>query len=203
MLSWLEHVLKTDIEQYKLLAIFITMTLESACIPIPSEIVMPYAGNLVARGRLGMIESTLVASLANLTGSLLAYWVGRAGGRGFIDKYGRYVFLSKKHLAQANRWFATRGEATVFLSRMVPAVRTFISLPAGIARMDLLKFSLYSFLGSLPWNLLLVYLGYLFTDKWDQLQAYLHNFNILILTAVFLTAAGYLYWRRAKAKRTK
>lgn len=203
MLSWLEHVLKTDVEQYKLVAIFITMTLESACIPIPSEVVMPYAGSLVARGSLGFLESTLAASMANLTGSLLAYWVGRAGGRGFVDKYGKYIFLSRKHLAHADRWFATRGEVTVFLSRMVPGVRTFISLPAGIARMDLLKFGLYSFLGSLPWNLLLVYLGYLFTDKWEQLQAYLHNFNILILTVVFLAAAGYLYWRMAKKPGAK
>lgn len=203
MLSWLEHLLKTDIEQYKLLAIFITMTLESACIPIPSEIVMPYAGHLVAKGSLGMLESTLVASLANLAGSLMAYTAGRAGGRGFINKYGKYIFLSQKHLAQADRWFATRGEVTVFLSRMLPAVRTFISLPAGIARMDLPKFCIYSFLGSLPWNFLLVYLGFLFTDRWDQLQGYLHNFNIMFFTALFMVIVGYLYWKRTKFKITK
>lgn len=201
MLSWLEHLLKTDIEQYKLLAIFITMTLESACIPIPSEIVMPYAGHLVAKGSLGMWESTLVASLANLTGSLLAYTAGRAGGRNFINKYGKYIFLSQKHLTQADRWFATKGEITVFLSRMLPAVRTFISLPAGIARMDLLKFTVYSFLGSLPWNFMLVYLGYLFTDRWDLLQAYLHDFNIVFYTALGLALAGWLYWRKTRLKK--
>lgn len=203
MLTWLEHLLKTDIEQYKLLAIFITMTLESACIPIPSEVVMPYAGHLVAKGSLGMLETTLVASLANLTGSLLAYTAGRVGGRGFINRYGKYIFLSQKHLALADRWFANKGEITVFLSRMLPAVRTFISLPAGIARMDILKFSLYSFLGSLPWNLLLVYLGYLFTDRWDELQGYLHDFNIVFFTGLFLAVAGWLYWRKARLNRTK
>jgi len=202
-LSWLEQLLKTDIEQYKLLTIFITMTLESACIPIPSEIVMPYAGHLVAKGSLGMLETTLVASLANLTGSLLAYTAGRAGGRTFINKYGKYIFLSKKHLAQADRWFSSRGEVTVFLSRMLPAVRTFISLPAGIARMDIVKFSIYSFLGSLPWNFLLVYLGYIFTGRWDQLQGYLHDFNIVFFTALGLAVLGYFYWRKVKAKKKK
>jgi len=141
--------------------------------------------------------------LANLTGSLLAYIVGRFGGRSFINNYGKYVFLSKKHLAQADYWFATRGEITVFLSRMLPAVRTFISLPAGIARMDLLKFCVYSFLGSLPWNFMLVYLGYLFTDRWDLLQGYLHDFNIVFFTALGLAVFGYLYWRKAKSKKKK
>ncbi len=198
MLSWLEHVLKSDIENYKLLAIYITMTLESACIPIPSEIVMPYAGHLVAKGRLGMFEATMTAALANLSGSWLAYIVGRYGGRSFINKYGKYIFLSRKHLNQAESWFARRGEITVFLSRMLPAVRTFISLPAGIARMDFIKFSIYSFLGSLPWNFALVYLGYIFTDKWDQLQRYLHEFNLIALGGLSSILAAYLIFRRKR-----
>ncbi|PKM82731.1 MAG: hypothetical protein CVU89_04315 [Firmicutes bacterium HGW-Firmicutes-14] len=196
MFSWLEHILKTDIEQYRLLAIFITMSLESACIPIPSEIVMPYAGHLVAKGSLGMFEATLTATAANLTGSWLAYAAGRFGGRSFIDRYGRYIFLSKKHLAMADRWFAQKGEVTVFFSRMLPAVRTFISLPAGIARMDILKFSIYSFLGALPWNLALVYLGYVFTGNWEQLQNYLHEFNIVVFAVIGLLVISYLVWKK-------
>ncbi|PKM47849.1 MAG: alkaline phosphatase [Firmicutes bacterium HGW-Firmicutes-8] len=196
MLAWLEHTLKTDIEQYKLLAIYITMTLESACIPIPSEVVMPYAGHLVAKGSLSMWQATLVGAIANLSGSWLAYTAGRFGGRSFIDRYGKYIFLSHKHLAMADHWFATKGEATVFLSRMLPAVRTFISLPAGIARMNIVKFSLYSFLGSLPWNFLLVYLGYTFTDRWDELQLYLHEFNIVAFSGIAIIVVGYLYWRK-------
>ena len=198
MLSWLEHALKTDIEQYKLLAIYITMTLESACIPIPSEVVMPYAGHLVAKGSLGIWEATFVAALANLSGSLLAYTAGRFGGRTFIDRYGRYIFLSRKHLAMADRWFANKGEATVFFSRMLPAVRTFISLPAGIARMDIVKFTVYSFLGSLPWNLALVFLGYMFTDRWEELQGYLHEFNLIAFSLLILLVAGYFLWRRKR-----
>ena len=198
MLSWLEHVLKNDIEQYRLIAIYVTMTLESACIPIPSEIVMPYAGHLIAKGKLGMLETTFIASLANLSGSWLAYGVGRFGGRSVIDRYGRYIFLSQKHLALADQWFARRGEITVFFSRMLPAVRTFISLPAGIARMDFIKFSIYSFLGSLPWNFTLAYLGYLFTDKWDKLQQMLHDFNIVIWAAIVLAVVLFFVVRRRK-----
>ncbi|MFA5881803.1 MAG: DedA family protein [Eubacteriales bacterium] len=201
MLAWLEHTLKTDIEQYKLLAIYITMTLESACIPIPSEVVMPYAGHLAAKGSLAMWQATLVGAIANLSGSWLAYTAGRFGGRSFIDRYGKYIFLSHKHLAMADHWFATKGEATVFLSRMLPAVRTFISLPAGIARMNIVKFSLYSFLGSLPWNFLLVYLGYTFTDRWDELQLYLHEFNIVAFSGIAVVVVGYLYWRKNKNRR--
>lgn len=197
-MTWLEHILKTDLEQYKLIAVFITMALESACIPIPSEIVMPYAGHLVAKGSLNIWSTTLVASLANLVGSWAAYAAGRFGGRRFIDRYGKFIFLSRAHLAKSDRWFEERGEITVFLSRMLPAVRTFISLPAGVAEMDFLKFSFYSFLGSVPWNFILVYLGYIFTDKWDKLQNYLHEFNYVAL--VGLSVLGIIYWLLKRRK---
>lgn len=196
MLSWLDHVLKSNIEQYKLFAIYITMTLESSCIPIPSEIVMPYAGYLVAQGKLTLPVTAFIGALANLSGSWLAYAVGRFGGRTLVDKYGRYIFHSRKHLTKANRWFAKKGEVTVFLSRMLPGVRTFISLPAGIAKMDFAKFSIYSFLGSLPWNFALVYLGFVFTDRWDQLQNYLKDFNVLVLVSLVLVVLGYVFWRK-------
>lgn len=192
MVDWLENILKNDLEQYKLIAVFLTMALESACIPIPSEIVMPYAGHLVAKGSLNMWTTTFVAALANLIGSWTAYGAGRFGGRKFIDRYGKYIFLSRKHLAMSEQWFGHRGEITVFFSRMLPAVRTFISLPAGIARMDFMKFSIYSFLGSLPWNFALVYLGYIFTDKWDELQVYLHEFNFIALGGLGILGVAYL-----------
>lgn len=200
MLAWLEYFLTTEVAQYGLMAIFITMALESACIPIPSEIVMPYAGHLVAKGELGLWQATLVAAAANLTGSWISYAAGRFGGRSFIEKYGRYILLSQKHLAMADRWFANRGEMTVFVSRMLPAVRTFISLPAGIAGMNFFKFSLYSFIGALPWNLALVYLGYIFTDRWDELQAHLHEFNYVVFGALGVLVIGYLIWRHKRRK---
>lgn len=200
-MEWLEHILKNDLEQYRLLAVFITMALESACIPIPSEIVMPYAGHLAAKGSLSIWSATLVASLANLVGSWTAYAVGRFGGRRFIDRYGKFILLSQKHLAQSDQWFQRRGEITVFFSRMLPAVRTFISLPAGIARMDFVKFSFYSFIGSVPWNFALVYLGFLFTDKWEELQTYLHEFNYVALGGIVLL--GVLYWALNKGILSK
>lgn len=200
-MSWLEHILKNDLEQYKLIAVFITMALESACIPIPSEIVMPYAGHLAAKGTITIWSATLVASLANLTGSWIAYAAGRFGGRRFIDRYGKFIFLSQKHLAQSNRWFQQRGEITVFMSRMLPAVRTFISLPAGIARMDFLKFSFYSFLGSVPWNFALVYLGYIFTDKWEELQKYLHEFNFVVFGGIAVLGVAYWVFKKYRQRQ--
>lgn len=199
-MSWLEHILKSDLEQYRLIAVFITMALESACIPIPSEIVMPYAGHLAAKGSITIWSATLVASVANLVGSWTAYAAGRFGGRRFIDRYGKFIFLSKKHLAQSDRWFQERGEITVFLSRMLPAVRTFISLPAGIAQMDFFKFSFYSFLGSLPWNFALVYLGYIFTDKWEELQRYLHEFNFVALVGIAVLVVTYWLFKKYRQR---
>ncbi|HEX3031014.1 MAG TPA: DedA family protein [Bacillota bacterium] len=198
MMEWLELFLKANLDKYHLLAIYITMTLESACIPIPSEIVMPYAGHLVAQGSLSITRATLVGGLANLTGSWLAYAVGRLGGRAFIEKYGRYILLSKAHLREADHWFATKGEITVFLSRLLPGVRTFISLPAGIARMDIVRFSLYSFLGSLPWNFALVYLGYTFSNNWGAVKQYLHEFNLVAFLLIAVVVAAIYIIRKRK-----
>jgi membrane protein DedA with SNARE-associated domain len=117
--------------------IFLGMFLESACIPIPSEVIMPFGGYLVSTGHLNIIGVVLIGTLGNMLGSLLAYAVGYWGGNRFIDRFGKYVFLSKKHLVYAEIWFGKRGEVTVFISRILPAIRTFISLPAGVARMNL------------------------------------------------------------------
>ncbi len=197
MFGWLEYFLMNDVGKFGLWAVYITMTLESACIPIPSEIVMPYAGVLVAKGKITLWQAGLTGSLANLTGSCLAYWAGKHGGRTFIEKYGKYIFLSPKHLALADNWFDKYGEVTVFVSRMLPAVRTFISLPAGIARMNFLRFALYSFVGALPWNLALVYIGMVFAGNWQMMQTYLHKFNLVIFVFLGLVALMWL-WRRKK-----
>lgn len=200
-MAGLEYFLHTYVEQYKLLAIFLTMTLESSCIPVPSEVVMPYAGYLVAKGSLSMLAATMTGSLANLTGSWIAYAIGRYKGLPFIDKYGKYVLVSNKHLAQANRWFADRGEITVFLSRMLPGIRTFISLPAGIAKMNFTRFSVYSFMGSLPWNFALIYLGYVFTGRQAELQSYLHRFNLVVFGGLAVLVIMYVLYRRARKNK--
>lgn len=198
MFGWFEQFITNDVARFGLWAVYLTMSLESACIPIPSEVVMPYAGMLVAKGRYMLWQVGLVASLANLTGSVIAYSVGKYGGRAFIERYGKYVFLSKKHLAMADQWFATRGDITVLVSRMLPAVRTFISLPAGIARMNFLRFCLYSFLGALPWNLTLAYVGIVFTDNWDLMKGYLHRFNTVAYILMALAVVVFFIWKRKR-----
>lgn len=190
---WLQQAL-TD---YGLLVVFITMALESACIPIPSEVVVPYGGFLASQGHVALWQVILVATLANLIGSSLAYTAGRYGGRKLVVRYGRYVFISAHHLDKADEWFEKRGEMTVFATRMMPGVRTFISVPAGVARMPFVRFAAYTFLGALPWNLALAYLGYAFGANWERLQEYLSRFNWIMwaLLAVALVAAAVWKWR--------
>lgn len=184
------------LEEYGLLAIFITMTLESACIPIPSEIVVPYGGVLAAQGHVQLWQVIVVATVANLVGSTIAYMAGRRGGRAVFLKYGRYVFIRPHHLDVADRWFERRGQITVFLTRMMPGVRTFISVPAGISRMHFGKFLVYSLFGAILWNAALAYLGFVFGANWEALQGYFERYNTVFYT-VFVAAVvlATVLWR--------
>src|SRR5438132_4080426 len=139
--------------------VVLLMAIESACIPLPSEIIMPFSGYLVSIGRFNLWAVGVAGAFGCVVGSLVAYWVGMYGGRPLIEKYGRYVLISRHDLDLADRWFARYGEAIVFTSRLLPAIRTFIAFPAGVARMDLKKFVIYTFAGSLPWCLGLAYAG--------------------------------------------
>ena len=172
--------------------VFIGMTLESACIPIPSEIIMPFSGFVVWQGTTNMtlLGITLVGAIGNLIGSLIAYFVGLKGGRPFLEKYGRYVFISHSKLELADRWFERYGWEAVLISRMLPVIRTFISLPAGIANMDLKKFSLYTFLGSLPWSFILAYIGVQLGPNWDTIESYFHIMDI----GVFIGIVGLIVY---------
>ncbi|MGI5940156.1 MAG: DedA family protein [Thermoleophilia bacterium] len=200
------------LQNHGLLIIFLTMTAESACIPIPSEIVVPYGGFLAAQGHTELWLVIVVSTLANLLGSGIAYVVGRYGGRALFLKYGRYVLISSRHLDKADRWFERRGELTVFFTRMMPGVRTFISLPAGIARMKVWKFLLYSLIGSIPWNGAMAYLGWAAgraagEDPWGNLQAQFSRYNhifyiVLAVIVVALVAWGIWHWRRNRMSRT-
>jgi Uncharacterized membrane-associated protein len=199
-----EHWLVQVLTDYGLLAVFVTMILESACIPIPSEVVVPYGGFLAAQGHVALWQVVLVATSANLIGSSLAYAAGRYGGRRLLLRYGRYVFISAHHLDQADRWFEKRGELTVFVTRMMPGVRTFISVPAGVGRMPFGRFAVYTFLGALPWNVALASVGYVFGANWDRLQHYFSRFNTVIwaLLALVLIALVVWKWRDIRASRT-
>ncbi|MTK64637.1 MAG: DedA family protein [Methanobacterium sp.] len=183
--------------------VFIGMTLESACIPIPSEIIMPFSGFVVWQGTTNMtlLGITLVGALGNLVGSLIAYFVGLKGGRPFLEKYGRYVFISHSKLELADRWFERYGWEAVLISRMLPVIRTFISLPAGIANMDLKKFSLYTFIGSLPWSFILAYIGVQLGPNWDLIKSYFHVMDIMVFIGVLGVVAYLVLKYRSNLKQ--
>jgi membrane protein DedA with SNARE-associated domain len=166
--------------------IFVTMTLESALIPIPSEAVIPFAGFLAYMGEMNIWLIVLVSSLANVTGSIIAYEIGKYLGRGFIERYGKYVLLNMGHLQLIERWFDKYGNLTVLFCRMLPLVRTVNALPAGIGKMNFPKFCIFTFIGSIPWNLALVFVGYLLKQNWNILEKYSLYIDIL---AVFVAAA--------------
>jgi membrane protein DedA with SNARE-associated domain len=196
------------------------MAIESACIPLPSELIMPYAGALThpsiaaeLSAQYGVdlpIFSLFLAAIAGALGcnlgSEVAYWVGAKGGRAAIEKYGRYLLISKHEIALADRWFAERGEIIIFIARLLPVVRTFIAFPAGIARMNRTKFHIYTFAGSLPWCLALAYvgqqLGLRLLDEHSPLKAFMHKFDALIAAGI-LAAVGYFVWSRYKVYRDK
>jgi membrane protein DedA with SNARE-associated domain len=164
--------------------IYITMTLESTLIPIPSEVVIPFAGFLAYMGEMNIWLIVLVSSFANLTGSIIAYEVGKYLGRGFIERYGKYVLLNMGHLQLVERWFDKYGSLTILFSRMLPLVRTINALPAGIGKMNFPKFCIYTFIGSIPWNLALVLVGYLLKENWSILEKYSLYIDILAILVV-------------------
>lgn len=177
----------------------IGMAIESANIPLPSEIILPFGGYLVSTGRLNFWGAVMAGTMGGIGGSIVSYYIGLFGGRPFLLKYGRYVGLSEKHFFLVENWFQRYGEATVFFTRLMPVVRTFISLPAGIARMNMPRFIIYSFLGSLPWSIGLVYLGVKLGQHWDALKPWFHRFDIVIV-AILLCVLGYWWLKRVKRK---
>jgi membrane protein DedA with SNARE-associated domain len=156
------------------------MAIESMCIPLPSEVIMPFSGYLVSQGQFTLLGITLAGAIGSLVGSIAAYWVGWWLEKDYLLKYGKYIFITRHDLDAAEKFFGRYGDAAIFFSRMLPVVRTFISLPAGISRMNFKKFVLYTFLGSLPWCLALGYAGEKMGDNWDALGVYFHKFDTLI-----------------------
>jgi len=188
-------------------AVFLLMTLESALIPIPSEITMPFAGFLVSLGKLNFWLVVLMGAVGNLVGSLAAYALGYWGqekvARNLIKKYGKYALITYHEVETAEKWFRQRGELIAFGSRLLPAVRTFISLPAGFAQMNIIKFSIYTFLGSFIWSAFLTYLGVVLGENWTKLQTYFHKFDFLIVGLGLALAAFYIYYKMKKLKEEK
>jgi len=168
------------------LGIFVTMTLESMLVPIPSEAVMPFAGFLAYEGKMTIWMTVLVSTLANMLGSIIAYMIGKYLGRGFVSRYGKYVLLNMHHVELVEKWFQKYGSVTVLFSRMLPVVRTVNAVPAGIGKMNLFKFCLYTFVGSALWNLMLVCVGYFFKENWNILEKYTIYIDIVAVAAIIL-----------------
>ena len=175
------------------------MAIESACIPFPSEIIMPLAGWFLIEERGHGLEYLLLAGLygaiGNTIGSLVAYYAGMWGGRPLLQKYGRYVLITPREIELADRWFSKYGEITVLATRMMPVVRTFISLPAGIARMNVWRFTILSFIGAYPWCLGLAWAGYALGENWEQVGDYLRPVSIPIAVLVVILGAYFVYRR--------
>jgi len=166
------------------LGIVALMAIESACIPLPSEIIMPFAGYLVSLGRLSLIGAATAGAIGCNLGSLVAYEIGCYGGRPLVERYGRWILLSRRELDWADRFFLRWGYLAVVIARMLPVVRTFIALPAGIARMPRARFHIYTFLGSWPWCLALAYFGMKMGEHWRELGKYLHKFDVVIVAVL-------------------
>ncbi len=201
IISELSRFVIACISRFGYSGILFTMAIESACIPLPSEIIMPFSGYLVTTGQFTMLGVTLAGAVGNVLGSIAAYYAGIWGGRPFVERYGAYVLVSHRDLDLADRWFLKYGEAVVFFSRMLPVVRTFISLPAGIARMNFPRFVLYTFLGALPWCYLLAYVGLKMGERWEELRQYFHGFDIVIGLVIAAAVALFLWshWPKRRA----
>ncbi len=176
--------------------VFLLMTLESALIPIPSEVTMPFAGYLVTKGELSFITVVLVGAFGNLVGSWIGYAIGYFLEETIIitliKKYGKFILISIDEYNHSLKWFNKFGDKISFFSRILPAVRTFISLPAGLAKMNFWKFSIYTFFGSLIWSALLTYVGVYLGSKWDTIGVYFHKFDLILAVLLILTALFYI-----------
>jgi membrane protein DedA with SNARE-associated domain len=208
VLAFLQDFVTSAIGQYGLLAIFVLMTLESACIPIPSEVTMLFGGAMTATAFAGpgnelpFAAVVAVGVLGNLVGSWLAYWAGDAGGRPLIDRWGRYLLIRPHEVDKAHDWFERRGEQAVFVGRLLPVVRTFISLPAGVARMPFWRFSVYTLLGCIPWCLVLTWLGAQLGTRWTVVEEILRPIAWLIAFALLAAVLVYAIrrWTQVRAE---
>lgn len=180
------------------LGIVVLMAIESACIPLPSEIIMPFAGYLVSLGRFSLIGAATAGAIGCNLGSTIAYLVAAKGGRKVIERWGVYVLIRPVELDRAEKFFARYGAVTVFVGRLLPVIRTFISFPAGLARMPMLKFQIYSFVGSWPWCFALAYVGMVLGARWDSdptLRRLFHEFDAVIV-AVLIVGVAWFVWSR-------
>jgi membrane protein DedA with SNARE-associated domain len=182
-----------------LAGVFVLMLLESACIPVPSEATMLFAGFNVANGEYSLFAATAAGVLGNLAGSWIAYWVGYIGRVDILEKHGRKLHIKRSHLEWADRWFERHGDATVFFTRMLPIIRTFISLPAGVARMPFWRFTVLTLAGCIPWVFLLTLIGKAAGDNWEKWKDNLHYVDYAVLAAIVLG----IVWLFVRSRRRR
>lgn len=187
-------------------SVFILMVLESMIAPIPSEAVMPFAGFLIADGKFTFTAVIFFSTLGSIVGSLISYYIGLWGGRPLIEKFGKYLFLNKHHLDLTEQYFQKKGDITIFISRFIPIVRHLISIPAGMGKMNLFKFCIYTIIGAGLWNTFLAYMGYILRDNWTEIMKYSHTIDMIVLV-IFALGSVYLilkfYKNIQKRKNTK
>jgi membrane protein DedA with SNARE-associated domain len=194
----MEHIYAT----FGYFGVLVAMAIESACIPLPSEITLPMAGWMVSTQGWNLWLVTMAGVVGGLIGSLIAYYVGALGGRPVLERYGRYLLISPHDLDTADRWFAKYGDWAICLSRLLPVVRTFISFPAGVARMNVGKFLIYTTIGSLPWTLALVYAGKVAGDHWEDIRQFLAKFDYIIVAVFVVLVVWYVYRHVRRASVT-
>lgn len=199
-MSGLTEMFLGFIDHWGYFAVALLMGMENACIPIPSELILGFAGYLVFAGRMTFLGALWYGMLGGILGSWFAYEVGRRRGRAFVDRYGHYFFIKRSHVDRAQNWFDRYGLKAVFFSRMLPVIRTFISLPAGFAHVDLRKFTLYTILGSLPWTALIIGAGMALGESWEYLLEVGHEASLLFVVGCAVLG-GVWYWRRRHKKR--
>ncbi len=187
------------IDKLGLVGVFLLMVGESACLPIPSEGTMLFAGFNVANGEYSLLTVVIVGVVANLIGSWIAYGIGYFGRVDLLEKHGRKVFIKPHHLHKADDWFERYGDATVFFSRMLPIVRTFISLPAGVARMPFLRFTVFTVLGCIPWVFLIAFIGQQAGDRWEDWKEHLHYVDYVVVVAI----AACVVWLFVRYRRRR
>ncbi len=205
LISFLGNIAISIISTLGYFGVGLAMAIESANIPLPSEIIMPFSGFLVSTGRFNLLEVTLAGSIGGTIGSLLSYALGFYGGetvvRRLIRKYGRFLLIFEYELDEAEHWFKKHGQLVTFTARLLPVIRTFISLPAGMSKMDVKKFAFFAFLGTFIWSLPLAYLGKVLGDNWHSLGGYFHKFDLAIVILGAAMVIAYVYHKLKKHAR--
>jgi len=179
--------------------VLLLMMMESMILPVPSELVLPFAGFLISSGEMKFLIVVISATIGSLIGSLISYYIGKYGGKRFVSRYGKYFLLDEESLVKTEKWFSKRGELTIFIGRFIPLVRHVISIPAGMGKMNLKKFMLYTFLGAGMWNVFLTYVGFVLGKNWEKIKQYSDyvSFGVLVILIVLIV---YFIWRHIKKK---